>query len=58
MRNLGKFIIDWRKNNVKYLIKTQPDTTLREKAEQFNILKENFHLNGQYEDEDEALHSV
>jgi ion channel len=54
MRNLGKFIIDWRKNNVKDLIKSQPDTTLREKAEQFNILKENFHLNGQYEDEDES----
>jgi uncharacterized protein YjbI with pentapeptide repeats len=54
MRNLGKFIIDWRKNNIKSLIKSQPDTSLREKAEQFNILKENFHLNGQYEDEDEA----
>ncbi len=54
MRNLGKFIIDWNKNNVKTLIKSQPDTSLREKAEQFNILKENFHLNGQYEDEDEA----
>lgn len=54
MRNLGKFIIDWNKNNVKSLIKNQPDTTLREKAEQFITLKENFHLNGQYEDEDKA----
>lgn len=54
MRNLGKFIIDWDKNNVKSLIKSQTNTSLRSKAEQFIILKENFHTNGQYEDEDNA----
>lgn len=54
MRNLGRIIIDWRKNNIKNLIQNQHNTTFRQKAEQFNILKENFHLSGQYEDEDEA----
>jgi uncharacterized protein YjbI with pentapeptide repeats len=54
MRNLGRIIIDWRKNNIKQLIKSQPETTTRQKAEQFNILKEDFHLSGQYEDEDKA----
>ncbi|PJA09158.1 MAG: hypothetical protein COX70_02320 [Flavobacteriales bacterium CG_4_10_14_0_2_um_filter_32_8] len=54
MRNLGRIIIDWRENNIKNLIKNQQNTTLRQKAEQFNILKENFHLGGQYEDEDMA----
>jgi uncharacterized protein YjbI with pentapeptide repeats len=54
MRNLGRIIIDWNKNKVKQLIKNQTNTTLKQKAEQFNLLKEDFHLNGQYEDEDEA----
>ena len=54
MRNLGRIIIDWKKNKVKALIKSQQDTTLRQKSEQFNILKEDFHLSGQYEDEDKA----
>ena len=54
MRNLGRIIVDWRKNNIKSLIQNQHNTSLRQKAEQFNILKENFHLSGQYEDEDSA----
>ncbi|MCB9335527.1 MAG: hypothetical protein H6586_05220 [Flavobacteriales bacterium] len=54
MRNLGRFIIDWKRNNVKEMIKEQPETSFIEKAEQFNILKENFHLNGQYEEEDKS----
>jgi len=54
MRNLGRFIIDWEKNNVKALIENQENTTLFQKAEQFDILKENFHLSGQYDDEDLA----
>lgn len=54
MRNLGRFIIDWKRNNVKEMIKLQPETSFIEKAEQFNILKENFHLNGQYEEEDKS----
>ena len=54
MRNLGRIIINWRKNNIKRLIKSQQDTTDRQKSEQFNILKENFDQSGQYEDEDKA----
>lgn len=54
MRNLGRIIIDWEDNNAIDLIRSQQKTTLRQKAEQFNILKEDFHLSGQYEDEDKA----
>jgi uncharacterized protein YjbI with pentapeptide repeats len=54
MRNLGRIIIDWEDNNVYQLITSQQKTTLRQKAEQFNILKEDFHLSGKYEDEDKA----
>lgn len=54
MRNLGRIIIDWEDNNVLQLIKSQQKTTLYQKAEQFNILKEDFHLSGKYEDEDKA----
>ncbi len=54
MRNLGRIIIDWKINNIKDLILSQNDTSLREKSEQFNNLKENFDQSGQYEDEDEA----
>ncbi len=54
MRNLGRIIIDWDDNNVDNLITSQQKTTLRQKSEQFNILKEDFHLSGKYEDEDKA----
>jgi Ion channel len=52
-RNLGKLIIDWNKNKVKNLILDQ-DIGYAEKAEQFNIIKDNFTKNGQYADEDWA----
>jgi hypothetical protein len=54
MRNLGRFIFDWDDNKLKDLIKSQPDTSLEEKAEQFTIIKENFNLSGIYEQEDLA----
>lgn len=52
-RNLGKIIIDWKRNEVKNLILNQ-DTSNESKAHQFNIIKENFAKNGQYADEDWA----
>lgn len=54
MRNLGKIVIDWKQNNVEKLIKNQRKTDYQQKAEEFNILKESFRTNGQYEDEDKA----
>ncbi|MBN4077531.1 two pore domain potassium channel family protein [bacterium AH-315-C20] len=53
VRNLGKIIIDWKKNNVEALIADQ-DCSDPEKADQFNIIKDNFTINGQYADEDHA----
>jgi hypothetical protein len=54
MRLLGKLYIDWRHNKCKEIIINQEETTLRQKSEQFRILKENFRGTGKYEDEDEA----
>ena len=54
MRNLGKFIIDWNENKVESMIENQEGSTNKQKAEQFRILKEDFHSSGQYNDEDEA----
>jgi hypothetical protein len=54
MRLLGKLYIDWRHNKCNQSIQNQEGTTLRQKAEQFRILKENFSNTGKYEDEDEA----
>jgi hypothetical protein len=54
MRLLGKLYIDWRHNKCNNSIVNQEGTTLRQKAEQFRILKENFSGTGKYEDEDEA----
>ncbi|HZY25462.1 MAG TPA: hypothetical protein VFE71_06520, partial [Bacteroidales bacterium] len=54
MRLLGKLYIDWRHNKCKELVINQEVTTLRQKSEQFRILKENFSGTGKYEDEDEA----
>lgn len=54
MKNLGRIHIDWKKNHVKRLIYSQPDTSLLQKAEQFRILKEEFHAVGQYLDEDKS----
>lgn len=54
MRLLGKLYIDWRLNKCKNCILSQEGTNLRQKSEQFRILKENFSSTGKYEDEDEA----
>jgi hypothetical protein len=54
MRLLGKLYIDWGHNKCNAAIQNQEGTTLRQKAEQFRILKENFSSTGKYEDEDEA----
>jgi hypothetical protein len=55
MRLIGKFYIDWKLNGCKELIINQKDTTtIRQKAEQFRILKTNFSGTGKYDDEDEA----
>jgi hypothetical protein len=54
MRLLGKLYIDWRHNKCEQAIINQEGTTLRQKAEQFRILKENFSSTGKYEDEDKA----
>ncbi len=54
MRNMGRLFVDWYGNNVVRLIGDQPKTTLREKANQFNLLKNDFNNNGQYDYEDKA----
>jgi hypothetical protein len=54
MRLLGKLYIDWRHNKCSESIQNQVGTNLRQKSEQFRILKENFSSTGKYEDEDEA----
>jgi hypothetical protein len=54
MRLLGRLYIDWRQNKCQQAIINQEGTTLRQKAEQFRILKENFSVTGKYEDEDKA----
>jgi hypothetical protein len=54
MRLIGKIYIDWRHNKCNNGIINQEGTTLRQKAEQFRILKENFNGTGKYDDEDEA----
>ena len=54
MRLIGKVYIDWTHNKCKEIIINQGSTTLRQKAEQFRILKENFSNTGKYADEDKA----
>jgi len=53
-RILGRIFLNWRENNVFGLIYEQKKSSYFQKAEQFRILKENFRVNGQYEDEDAA----
>jgi len=54
-KNLGRIYIDWVLNDVKNMIYSQKDTTQYiDKANQFRLLKENFHDIGQYDDEDFA----
>jgi len=54
MRNLGRIFIDWHKNKVNDLIANQANTTLAQKAEQFNLLKGDFNDTGRYSYEDYA----
>lgn len=54
VRDLGRIFIDWNENNAKELIGNQKDTTYREKAAQYLLLKEDFRESGQYLSEDEA----
>jgi hypothetical protein len=53
-RIVGRIFINWRENEVFKLIYNQKNSTFFQKAEQFRVLKENFRVNGQYEDEDLA----
>ena len=54
MRLIGKLYVDWKQNKCRKVIENQEATTLRQKAEQFRILKQNFSGTGKYGDEDEA----
>ena len=54
MRLVGKLYMDWKKNRCKDVIMRQGETTVRQKAEQFRVLKENFAVTGKYDDEDQA----
>ena len=54
VKNLGKIFVSWRFNNIPKLIGKQTKTTPLQKADQYRILKEDFHDSGQYNDEDKA----
>lgn len=54
MRLIGRIYIDWELNHVEDLIRRQEETSLRNKAEQFRILKQNFNATGHFNDEDTA----
>jgi hypothetical protein len=54
MRLIGKLYIDWKHNECEKVIISQTETTLRQKAEQFRTLKQNFSGTGKYDDEDKA----
>lgn len=54
VRNLGKLFISWEDNNIPKIIGDQKKTSHNQKAEQYRLLKEEFHNLGQYEDEDKA----
>jgi len=54
MRLVGKIYIDWIRNRCYEKIMAQEDTTVRQKAEQFRTLKENFSNIGKYSFEDKA----
>jgi hypothetical protein len=53
VRLLGRIYIDWQGLNVRRLILSQ-ESTWKERAEQFRMLKENFHNLGMYQEEDLA----
>lgn len=54
MRLIGKLYISWKQNKCVEMIENQDNTSMKQKAEQFRILKENFNGTGRYEDEDTA----
>ncbi|MEN8156759.1 MAG: potassium channel family protein [Bacteroidota bacterium] len=54
MRLIGRIYLDWKQSKVKKMICSQSGSTFRVKAEQFRILKENFQIQGSYNDEDRA----
>jgi hypothetical protein len=54
MRLIGNIYISWDDNKVQSQIESQKDTSLKSKADQFNLLKQNFNTTGQYDDEDES----
>lgn len=54
VRNLGKLFISWEGNDIPKIIGGQTRTSHNQRAEQFRLLKEEFHNLGQYEDEDKA----
>ncbi len=54
MRNLGQLFLDWELNEVEGLIEGQSDSSAREKADQYRILKQDFSNIGEYDAEDRA----
>ena len=54
IRIVGKIFISWKENKVLKLITNQSETSNKEKANQFRILKEDFRNSGDYNDEDKA----
>lgn len=54
VRIIGKIFISWTENNIDKIIGEQEDTDDHQKADQYRILKEDFHNSGRYNDEDRA----
>ena len=54
VRIIGKIFISWTDNNINKIIGEQEDTDDHQKADQYRILKEDFHNSGRYNDEDYA----
>ena len=54
LKNMGKIFIGWYENNTFDLIASQPKSSFKSKASQFNLLKESFHQNGKYISEDKS----
>lgn len=54
MKIIGKMYLRWKENNLEQAINNQIHTTLKQKSEQFLILKENFKNIGRLDDEEKA----
>lgn len=54
LKLMGKIFISWEDNNTYDLISNQKASSFDSKAEQFNLLKESFRANGNYDAEDAA----